>query len=34
MKRLTPDSRWWHKVPHREITRSVAKEKGASHGPY
>ena len=23
-KRLTPDSRWWHRVRHREITRSVA----------
>src|SRR5215510_1604028 len=34
MKRLTPHSTWWHRVPHRKITRSQAQEKGASHGPY
>jgi len=28
MKRLTPDSTWWHRVPHREITRSVAQREG------
>jgi len=28
MKRLTPDSRWWHRVPHRKITRSVAQGEG------
>src|SRR5215468_5322843 len=28
MKRLTPDSTWWHRVPHREITRSVAQGEG------
>src|SRR5262249_43706641 len=28
MKRLTLDSTWWHRVPHREITRSVAQGEG------
>src|SRR5262245_55650031 len=28
MKRLTPDSTWWHRVPHREITRSMAQGEG------
>jgi hypothetical protein len=34
MKRLTPHSTWWHRVPHREITRLRRKEKRASHGAY
>src|SRR5215471_12691480 len=28
MKRLIPDSTWWPRVPHREITRSVAQGEG------
>src|SRR5215813_6802972 len=30
MKRLTPDSTWWHRVPHREITRSGAQASPSS----
>ena len=28
MKRLTPHSTWWHRVPHREITCSRAQGEG------
>lgn len=34
MKRLTPHSTSWHKVPHREITRSRAQRGRTNYGPY